>query len=164
VLIPFLAIISPLPLEFLIRPVHPGFLVILNQTNIWWLLNPDIPPRRTCTCVQHFYCDNDLVRGSTRCFSVDTCSIFTYFFFIISLIKWSYLSTYLNCWWNLGFLTCAMSLLLIWYKVTRSTMLWTILGSMMNFLIQTVSVITLDTEMYSTSIIKSGIVSCLQLF
>jgi hypothetical protein len=40
VLIPSLATTNLLPLESLIKPIHLGFLVKLNQTTRWKLLQP----------------------------------------------------------------------------------------------------------------------------
>jgi hypothetical protein len=49
-LIPSLAITSPLLLDFFIRSVHLSFLVTLNQRIRWRLLNPDVLLRHAPTC------------------------------------------------------------------------------------------------------------------
>jgi hypothetical protein len=56
--------------------------------------------------------DSDLVRGSSRFSSVGTHSIFKSFISLIYQIKWNFLNTYLDHWWDIGFFAYAMTLLL----------------------------------------------------
>jgi hypothetical protein len=69
--------------------------------------------------------DNDLVRGSSRLFSVGTHFIFASFISLIYQIKWNFLSNCLNHWWDIGLFAYAMAPLLSLYKVTGLTMLGT---------------------------------------
>jgi len=43
-----------LTIKFQIRLVHPGLLMILNQTTIWRLLDPVVPSCRARTCDKYF--------------------------------------------------------------------------------------------------------------
>jgi hypothetical protein len=67
--------------------------------------------------------DNDLVIGSSKFSSVGTYSIFITFISLIYQIKWIFLNTCLDHWWDLGFFAYAITSLLSQYKTTRSTML-----------------------------------------
>jgi hypothetical protein len=107
--------------------------------------------------------DNELIKGSSGLFLVDTYSIFTSLIFLIYKIKWNFLSTCLDYWRDLGSFAYVMVPLLSQYRATRSIILGTnlVIDKLFNpnnFFVSS------NMNVYSYSVVESIMLSCLELF